>query len=168
MISVSGFGEFSSGSVQSGAFSAMFNAVAENSLVSNHILFMIWYLYLKNMKRICDEVWLCEILSQRKCVYLQRQWNIVKLNSENKSSSNGLCSATIISGYCGKNVQASNPTSVQPQQLAPTPPPKCQQHNHLHQHHLNIKFSQQSTFSTCRISIVHFPQRRSPARTLPP
>ena len=41
MISVSGFGEFSSGSVQIGVFSAMFSAVAENSLVSNHIFFMI-------------------------------------------------------------------------------------------------------------------------------
>ena len=41
-------------------------------------------------------------------------------------------------------------------QLAPTPPPKRQQHNHLHQNHLNTKFSQHSIFSTCRNSIVHF------------
>ena len=39
MISLSLFGEFSSGSVQSGAFRAMFSAVLEISLVSNHTLF---------------------------------------------------------------------------------------------------------------------------------
>jgi len=40
--------------------------------------------------------------------------------------------------------------------LAPITQPKRQQHNHLHQHHLNTKFSQQSIFSTCGISAVHF------------
>ncbi len=123
------------------------------SVISYIVYDLMYCLCLKNMQRICDEVWLCEILNQRKCVYLQRQWNIVKLNSEIKSPSNGLCSVTIISDNFGKHVQVSKPTSVQPQQLAPTTQPKRQQHNHLHQHHVN---SQQSIFSTCRISIVHF------------
>jgi hypothetical protein len=40
------------------------------------------------MQRICGEVRLCEILNQPKFVYVQRQCNIVKLNSEIKSPSN--------------------------------------------------------------------------------
>ncbi len=70
MISVSGFGEFSSGSVQIGAFSAMFSEVAENvATVKSYTVYdLIYCLYLKNMKQVCDE-----ILNQRKCVYLQRQ-----------------------------------------------------------------------------------------------
>ena len=58
MISVSGFGEFSSGSVEIGAFSAMFSAVAENfTSVKSYIVYdLIYCLYLKNMQRICDKV----------------------------------------------------------------------------------------------------------------
>jgi hypothetical protein len=41
-------------------------------------------------------------------------------------------------------------------QIAATAPPKCQQHDHLHQHHPNPKFSQHSIFSTCRNSIALF------------
>ena len=58
MISVSGFGEFSSGSVQISVFRAMFSAVAENfATVKSCIVYdLIYCLYLKNMQRICNEV----------------------------------------------------------------------------------------------------------------
>ena len=58
MISVSGFGEFSSASVQIGAFRAMFSAVAENfATVKSCIVYdLIYCLYLKNMQRIYDVV----------------------------------------------------------------------------------------------------------------
>ena len=58
MISVSEFGEFSSGSVEIGAFSAMFSAVAENfTSVKSYIVYVLIYcLYLKNIQRICDKV----------------------------------------------------------------------------------------------------------------
>ena len=94
----------SSGSVQNGAFRAMCSAVAEHSVVSNQIVLMVLsVVYIqKKMQRICDEVWFCEILNQRKCVYVQRQCNIVKLNSEIKISSNGLCSAKIMCDNCRK------------------------------------------------------------------
>jgi len=61
----------------------MFSAVAENSVVSTQIALMISsivHIQKKNMQLICEEVWFCEILNQRKCVYVQIQCNIVKLN----------------------------------------------------------------------------------------
>jgi hypothetical protein len=88
---------------------------------------------------------------------VRRQCDIVKVNSEIKISSNGLCSAKIISDNCEKMCQVSNPTSVKTQQLAPTPPPKHQQLNHLLQLRLNTKFSQHLIFSNCSNSIVNFP-----------
>jgi hypothetical protein len=106
------------------------------------------------MQRFCDEVWLCfqrEIFRERKCVYKQHQCNIETVYNEIKSSSNDLLSATKVSDNCGKMCQSQtlhqyNPTTI--------PPPKRQQHNHLH--HFNIKFSQHSIFRNCRNSIVHF------------
>ena len=52
------FDEFSSGSVQNGAFRATYIAVAENSVVSNQIVLIILSIFLcpKNMHRICDGV----------------------------------------------------------------------------------------------------------------
>jgi hypothetical protein len=57
MFSLHVSGEFSSGSVQNGAFKAMCSAVAENSVVSNQIVLVILStVYIKKMQRICDEV----------------------------------------------------------------------------------------------------------------
>jgi hypothetical protein len=65
-----------------------------DSVKSNSVYNLTNCLYPKYMQRVYDEVRLCEILNQRKCVYVQRHCNIVKLNSEIKSPSNVLCCAT--------------------------------------------------------------------------
>jgi len=88
----------------------MFSAVAEISVVLNQIALMILSLvYIKkNGQRICDEVFLCEISNQRKCVYVQCRCDVVKLNSEIKSPSNGLCCVTIMCDNCGEMCKFQN------------------------------------------------------------
>jgi hypothetical protein len=120
------------------------------------------------MQQVCHEELKCfdrEIFNRRKCVYVQRLCKSVILNSEIKSSSNGLCSAKIISVNCGKMCLVSNPISVKPQQLTPTTQSKRLQRNHPHQHHINTKFSQHLIFSNCRTSTA--PNLTSAADTSP-
>ena len=84
------------------------------------------------------------------CIYL-----FETINSVITSSSNGLRSATIIAIIVEK-CASFNPYVSKTPQIAATASLKCQQHNHLHRHHLDPKFSQHSIFRTWRNSIVHF------------